>query len=289
MNKITILYFSGTGNTEKIANLYRDALLKMGDDVQAIKMEDFLRDTTIINWGDVDRLGIAYPIHAFNAPRIVHDTVRKLPQGKNLPTFLFCAGGGYSPTNDGALFIIREKLLRKGYRVYHEAMFLTATNFIVSTPDSDTRKLFQVAKEKIDLYAEEIHNDVKRLRKVPEWNRIFSKAMLIEHLGARLLGRYHYYANIDCHLCKKCIQICPMGNIRNDNGYIKFGNNCVLCMRCIYSCPANAIRVKILPFVAIKNGFNLDKVLIETNDSDTFMRNSEDAFYRRNRKYIDEK
>ncbi|HNX01844.1 MAG TPA: EFR1 family ferrodoxin [Candidatus Cloacimonadota bacterium] len=288
MSKILILYFSGTGNTERLAEYYQEALKEKGDEVLIMKMEDYQRDASMIDWHSIEKLGIGYPIHAFNAPRIVHEVVKQMPKGKNIPTFIFCASGGYSPTNDGAMFIIREKLLRKGFLVFYEAMFLTATNFLTRTDEHDIRKLFQVAKYKIQRYAEEIHTNQKRLKQVPEWNRIFSRIMLMEHFGSKMMGKYHFYANEDCYLCKKCIEACPMGNIRNEGGYIKFGFRCLMCMRCLYACPVNAIRVKMFSLIASKGGFDLNKVLSETNNDDVLLKDVNDPFYKKNRKYIEE-
>lgn len=64
-----------------------------------------------------------------------------------------------------------------------------------------------------------------------------------------------------CNYCKKCVRICPTGNIKLKNGRIVFGDKCVACLSCYHRCPEKAIvyldkRKKnryINPFIQEKN------------------------------------
>ena len=51
-------------------------------------------------------------------------------------------------------------------------------------------------------------------------------------------------AHIDkekCIGCGKCDRVCPLGNIRMENGQPRWGENCTHCMACICGCPTEAI------------------------------------------------
>ena len=44
-----------------------------------------------------------------------------------------------------------------------------------------------------------------------------------------------------CIGCGKCVELCPLNNIRLENGKPVWGKNCTHCMACICYCPTKAI------------------------------------------------
>ena len=44
-----------------------------------------------------------------------------------------------------------------------------------------------------------------------------------------------------CIGCGKCVELCPLNNIRLENGKPVWGKNCTHCMACICYCPKEAI------------------------------------------------
>lgn len=60
-----------------------------------------------------------------------------------------------------------------------------------------------------------------------------------------------------CTGCALCYHICPMGNIRMEDGKAHMGMNCISCFSCYKLCPRSAVRLdekigKITPLVDIK-------------------------------------
>ena len=50
-----------------------------------------------------------------------------------------------------------------------------------------------------------------------------------------------FYVTEECISCGKCENICPLGNIKLQNGKPNWGENCTHCMACICRCPKEAI------------------------------------------------
>jgi len=50
-----------------------------------------------------------------------------------------------------------------------------------------------------------------------------------------------FYATDSCISCGKCVEVCPLKNIRLENGRPVWGQNCTHCMACICRCPKEAI------------------------------------------------
>lgn len=73
--KIVIYVFSGTYNTQKIAQLYQKFL----EPEYIVKIISIEKNMEIDNLVKYDLIGIGYPIHAFNCPQIVDQFVKKLP------------------------------------------------------------------------------------------------------------------------------------------------------------------------------------------------------------------
>ena len=74
--KALICYFSGTGNTMKVAMRYREILLQNDITVDLVKMEHDTRPEEI-DLNTYDIIGFGYPVHAFNAPKIVIGFAKK--------------------------------------------------------------------------------------------------------------------------------------------------------------------------------------------------------------------
>jgi ferredoxin len=287
MSKIAFFYFSGTANTEYIVKLYRDELAKLGNEVDLLLMEDYLAGKTF-DLKSHDKFGFAYPVHAFNAPRLVFNFLKHLPRGMFEPAFIIKVSGGFSLLNAGSSMHVKNKLIMRDYNVTHESAIVMASNFFVKSSDEEVKKLYKVAQEKTVLYAKEIHEDKKRIAHVPFLISPISTISVAEQLGARLIGKLHYYTNKDCVLCASCVQACPTCNIREVNNHIRFGFECTLCMRCLYQCPKHAIRIRGFNFIQFKDGFNLKNILENAAVSDSFERNNKDVFYKKYKKYIEE-
>lgn len=50
-----------------------------------------------------------------------------------------------------------------------------------------------------------------------------------------------FYATEACVSCGKCVDVCPLDNVRLTNGLPVWGNHCTHCMACICRCPKEAI------------------------------------------------
>lgn len=62
------------------------------------------------------------------------------------------------------------------------------------------------------------------------------------------LAFYRFFVKADafratdaCIGCGKCVELCPLNNIRLENGKPVWGKNCTHCMACICHCPKEAI------------------------------------------------
>jgi len=264
MASVTIVCFSGTGSTKKVAYSVLTHCETIGLVCEIIDVNTAARSCDISS----DYLICVYPVYAGRSPLIIEEYIKACTFKKTIKVGLIAVSGGGNVTPNTAAFMpLRQLILKRGHEVVVENMIVMPSNWIVATPEPVRSELlrvypFVVARVVNDLYkGKSIHNKVKTI------DRVLSKILLAERYGAKYFGK-GLQVSSSCTLCGWCIQQCPKGNIYRVNGTIHFGNACMMCLKCIYGCPLQSISAKRLKFVIIKNGYSLlepvgDKMTLE--------------------------
>ena len=252
--RLTVLYFSGTGNTEYVARYLSSGLsrARVKADVHSIEQQAP---------GEVDNfdlLVVGFPVYVLDSPGFVQEYLSRLPQGEARGAFVFCtkgftagnavnwnlrrlAGLGYTPLGgasvsmpgtDGLAFLPKRShavraLQRKDYGTLPAADRLVER---IARTVSESRHVVVSAARR---------GRVGPLVLGPPLSRVTA---WVYHLacatGTRLL-----HADGRCTSCGLCAQACPTGNITLVDGHPQFGSACALCMRCLHTCPAEAIQI----------------------------------------------
>lgn len=50
-----------------------------------------------------------------------------------------------------------------------------------------------------------------------------------------------FYVTEECVSCGRCANVCPLGNVRLENGKPVWGSRCRYCMACMNRCSKKAI------------------------------------------------
>jgi ferredoxin/flavodoxin len=262
---VGLFYFSGTGTTKLITE---DIGKRFEDEKHKIKIfaiEDVLHNHNQNNINDFDIIGLGFPVHAFNAPRNFYKFLNLIPKVTNKKLFLFKTAG--SPfINGGTTKEIKQLLIKKGFDVVYEELFILASNCITKLPDSLIIKLYEAIKIQIDNMVLNIKNNQKQIFEEKFLITIVSIiASTFESIGTKFL-RYNFKVNSDCIKCKKCINECPQKNITLDNENFVFDWHCIACLRCVYNCPTNSIKINLLNKFIFES-FNIKKSLLNKNNN----------------------
>ena len=245
--KVVICYFSGTGNTAKVVEKYRENLVEHGASVETYAMEQLLADALpeefLHTLNDADLLGIGYPVHAFNAPSIVLKFVKSLPKAANKKrAFIVSTSGEPLRLNNISSLKTQTLLRRHNYTVTNEYRYVMPYNIMFRHNDTMAYRMWHVAQNLIPMDVEELIEGKERKLKGVVCGNFVAWVMRCEHWGGRLNGR-HYKVDENCVHCQKCINICPTKNITIKDGKMKFGNKCLMCQRCVQLCPKDAIKM----------------------------------------------
>jgi len=253
MNNIEIVYFSGTGGTERAAECFKAVFEEKGRRVALYKIKDAPENLGYDN----SLVLLLFPVYAANAPRKVHEWIDGLHSvsGAEAAVISVSGGGEISPNTACRAGVIK-KLSKKGFNVTYENMLVMPSNFFTSSGMPLSRVLLEVLPEKVKAAAVDIESGVVIRTEPLILDRLISGAAKLEHRGARTFGK-NIQVGDDCVACGLCAENCPAENITMEAGKPVFGNACNLCMGCIYGCPSKALEPGMMKFAALKNGFDL--------------------------------
>jgi ferredoxin len=259
MQKMSISYFSGTGNTDYVAHYLARRLVDLPVVIELHSIERRLEEARagVADDAPQDLLAVGFPVYAGDAPDMVQDYLAYLPPGEGRGAFIFCTKGaiagsavnrnlarlqerGYVPLgggsigmpgSDGLAFIgknsrMARSALEKDYDHLKEADRLAGqmAGVISALGDGASIEAFRQA--------------------VPQ-----NSDGPGDRLAARLYRagmdclRTRFWADRHCESCGLCEQICPVGNVTLSRGLPVFSDHCMLCMRCIHTCPQEAIQI----------------------------------------------
>lgn len=239
MNNTVGIYLSGTGNTkhctEKLLSL-------VAPDAKTIAIESPEAVAAIQN---CDHIFFGYPVQFSNAPFMVQDFIKThsdLWNGKHI--VCIATMGAFS--GDGAGCTAR---LFKRYG----AIIDGGIHFRMPDSVCDHKALKKSREKNHEIVVaadKKIENVAAQIKK----NQYPHDGLgILSHIAGLFGQRLWFYGKtikysdelkIDtakCNHCGTCKTVCPMNNIRLENGAPIAGAKCTMCYRCISLCPNKAI------------------------------------------------
>lgn len=232
----TIYYFSGTGNSLKLA---KDLNYELKDSkiVQISK-----KNIPVTNDVQSDKIGFVFPVYFSGIPMMVKDFIEKLHINKNTYVFAVATFGGMT----GISLKQIEKILNK------KAVNLSAGfgikmpgNYQVMYPpfsEEQQTKLFKREREQIN----EITDAIKNNRIVKQKGNV-----IMDSINGLLNANFkpqnkdkNFWTDEKCNGCGMCAKICPANNIVMTEGKPKWQHQCESCVACMQWCPQTSIQYK---------------------------------------------
>lgn len=226
-----IFYFSGTGNSQGIAEIVAKALGDQAVDIIGANPEDY-------HFTPDDYLGFSFPVYAYAAPEVMLEFASRLAPGGAF-TFGICTFSNAAGRTMEHFSTILP--LKAGYGVKMPDNYPVLER-ILETEESAIQKLTAAAPR-----VEEI---IQRLKQRGEGfdvlvgedgeNRSFNLSIQFNKNKRKTAP---YWVDKDlCTSCGLCESLCPAKAIELKNGYpVWVKEDCYLCMACINRCPSIAI------------------------------------------------
>lgn len=234
-----VLYFSGTGNSRYTAQIVGavtddktisiNALLKSG------REEVLQSDKPFV---------FVCPTYAWRIPRIVDAFIRRTRfTGSNEAYFILTCGG--EPGN--AAQYAQKTCSDKGFAFLGLGSVVMPENYIAifDVPEkTQADALLQKAIPRI----RDIAGYIKAGQPLPHEKVTFidrHKSGIVNVAFYSFFVKAKGFHSTDaCISCGKCVELCPLNNIKLSEGRPQWGQNCTHCMACICGCPSEAIEYK---------------------------------------------
>lgn len=260
--KAIIYVFSGTGNTRRICSLYKEEFERGGVETTLFPVTSDM--SALPSPNDFDLVGFAYPIHAFNAPKIMLNLAKAIDKVPNKEIFILKSSGEPLKINNISSLKFMGILKKKGYVLKSEYHYVMPYDMIFRHTDREAVRMWETAKVLAPVEAREVlRGESHKLSRV-FMGRFVAWVLRIEHPAMLVNGRCFRVNKDKCIMCKKCEKNCPVGNIKIDeNGKFHFAGDCLMCTRCSFGCPTDAFSIGILNAWRINGAYPLDKPIDE--------------------------
>jgi ferredoxin len=236
--KTTIYYFTGTGNSLKIAKNLSEKL----NECELVPIAKVWEEDQIIL--STEKVGFIFPLYYAGLPKIVYDFLNKISLSKSNYFFAVVTYAGDINTTPllqiEAILNTKSKALSAGFYVQMPNNFILGYDI---DSEAHQKKKFEEANKKIDTIHEAVEKKEKNLSKeILEKHRIksekFNKGFRDNVYGYDK----SFYAEDTCTSCGICVNVCPVNNITLDEGRPRWQHKCQQCLACINFCPEKCIQ-----------------------------------------------
>jgi len=278
-----IYYFTGTGHTQKVAQMIAHAFESHGVTMSLFNVRETKADVPLPT--AYDYVGFGYPVHAFNSPQMFLRFAARLPSAPGKTAFIFKTAGEPFLFNSVSSSRLYKMLTNKGYDVLLDKHLLMPYNIISRYNDNLVKQMLLYNEAYSQLIAQKVcigeHEEIKYAL----FCRIISAILRIEWPGARLNGLLYSINKKKCIHCMKCMRCCPTGNISVKNDRIVFGGQCAMCMGCVMLCPSDAVRIGLIHFLRLNGSYPFDRIYNDPGISGDFVNEHTKGYFRMFRKY----
>ena len=224
IDKVTVLYFSGTGTTEAYARAFAEAF-PYDADIAEIRHDAPIPEVM----GPRELLALAVPVYAGWAPPFVWKRLEGL-RGQRTPVVIMAVYGARD--YDNALFEMDKELREKGCCTVGAAA-LVARHSIAQTMAPDRPDAGDL--DEVRAFADEVAQRLNGLEAADQWLPYHFK-----HYEVSFNPHVYPITNDNCTLCGTCAAECPVGAIPASAPDTLDQSACASCLRCIEACPENA-------------------------------------------------
>lgn len=229
-----VLYFSGTGNSRYVAK----KIAEISDD-EIISINQRLKDNNYSPVKSGKPLVFVGPVYAGRLPRVMEDYIRKAKFSGTLRAYFVvtCAQTPWVTVQ-----YVEKLCTEKGFSLLGFNSVVMPQGYIAgggTQPKEVNDRILKEAESKITAIAEMIR-DKQMLPKEQPGKAMMSK-VLNPIMYSMMISAKGFTATDKCTGCGKCVDRCPLNNVKIKNCKPSWGKNCTHCMACIAGCPEEAI------------------------------------------------
>lgn len=234
MKKNIIFYFSGTGNSLKVAK-------EVSASFASCELVSMACNANYILDGDYERVGFIYPTYFTGIPKKVRDFATQLKVNQNKDTYYF-ALTTYGGTVGNGTSDLRVILQKKNIQLQYEPSLKMVDNYVMffKMPKDPSVRTKQ-AEDDLKPIIKNIQ--AKKQTSQKSVNPLFSVFHKVFMNNVHEKDK-HFKVADSCISCGLCADVCPVKNIKMKNGLPEYRHQCEQCLACLHFCPEQAINYR---------------------------------------------
>ena len=260
--KIALFYFSGTGNTERIAETIANELTEKNVEVNKFNITSYKERQQYYDLASYNGFIFGFPIYAWRAPSVVRTWLKSLNgDGQRCATFFTYGGVSTGVAHSDTMEILEEVnfvLIASSEFPGKHTFNLAGWDLLENRPD---QRDFEIAKE----FARRIliKFQEKEIDKIKFEDPTVSKQILERHEKREKTLPTPSRRGKDCSMCRICEDVCPSRAMNADIGEAD-NKKCLRCSRCMINCPDNVLEIedmsKLSEFILNANNITKDEL-----------------------------
>lgn len=234
-----ILYFSGTGNSQRAAVQMAEHL---GDELVSINRQ--IKDGAAGTFSSERPWVFVMPTYSWRVPAVVEDWMQKARfEGSREAYFVLTCGGSVGNAAPYAARLCG----RIGLRFRGLAEVVMPENYLALGPTPSAEEcaaIMEAARPRIARLAELVRAGERFPAEPVTWVGKLESGPVNPLFYRFYVHDKGFSVSDACISCGKCAARCPLNNIELAGGRPVWKGTCTHCMACIAGCPAEAIEYK---------------------------------------------
>lgn len=236
--KTTIFFFTGTGNSLKIA---KDLAGKL-EESELIPIAKIWEKENVQTKSE--KIGFVFPLYWSGLPKIVFDFITKLNLNKS--NYIFAVITSAGDINEQPLQQL-VKLLKAKDKMLSAGFYITMpSNYVIGydVASEERQKIyFQKANKEVELIVELVKDERENLSSDILKKDVSRSERINKDFREEVnTSDDSFYADENCTSCGICENVCPVNNILLIEGIPKWQHKCQQCLACINYCPEKSIQ-----------------------------------------------
>ena len=234
----TIYFFSGTGNSLKVAK-------DLNNQLEDSKLVQISKDNlSITNDTSSDKIGFVYPVYFNGIPVMVKKFIEKLQINKDTYIFAVATFGASSGISFNQ---IDDLLSKKGASLSASFKVIMPGNYQVMyspMPEEKQIKRFKGENEQIPKIVASIkRNEIDKSNNVGGIKKAVFGSLYSTLFKPNDKDK-NFWTTEKCNGCGACAKVCPANNIDIIDGKPQWKHECEQCVACMQWCPQKSIQYK---------------------------------------------
>lgn len=231
-----ILYFTGTGNSAFIAKRIAE---KTGD--TAVDVFPMIRENDYGKLSSSRPFVVVCPTYGWQIPHVLGNWLKKTRlSGSRKLYFVMTCGDGIGNAGGYA----KRFCEKKGMEYMGCGKVVMPENYVAMFPVPDRTEAERIIGKAIP-QADQIAEHIRKGNPLPK-----AEISLLDRFLSTVVNPVFYKLFVHagkfrtterCTGCGACVRLCPLSNIRLEDGSPVWGSDCTHCMACICRCPEQAI------------------------------------------------